>query len=95
MTEDSNAFLQHAVMQPAIRTPFDSYQRDIGIRERLLRLLAIGVHRMPLIDIVVLATIVIVFTTFGIVLAGITWYCSDKRQRSVDYPRGHRGLPVR
>jgi hypothetical protein len=36
------------------------------------------------------ATIVIVFTTFSIVLAGATWYCSDKRTRSVDYSRGHR-----
>jgi hypothetical protein len=45
---------------------------------------------MPVFDIVVLATIVIVFTTFGIVLAGVTWHCSDKRKWLVDYSRGHR-----
>jgi hypothetical protein len=45
---------------------------------------------MPVFDIAVLATIVIVFTIFGIVLAGVTWYCSDKRKRSVDYSRGYR-----
>jgi hypothetical protein len=26
--------------------------------------------------------------TFGIVLAGVTWYCSNKRKRAVDH-RGH------
>jgi hypothetical protein len=45
---------------------------------------------MPVFDIVVLATTVLVFTTFGIALGGVTWYCSDKRKRSVDYARGHR-----
>jgi hypothetical protein len=44
---------------------------------------------MPIFDITFLATIVILFTTFGIVLAGVTWYCSDKRKRPVDH-RGHR-----
>jgi hypothetical protein len=44
---------------------------------------------MPVVDIVVLATIVIVFMTFGIVLAALTWYCSDKRKRPVDH-RGQR-----
>jgi hypothetical protein len=39
---------------------------------------------MPIFDIIFLATIVTVFTTFGIVLAGVTWYCSDKRKRPVD-----------
>lgn len=44
---------------------------------------------MPIFDIIFLATIVTLFTTFGIVLAGVTWYCSDKRKRPVDH-RGHR-----
>ena len=44
---------------------------------------------MPVFDIIVLTNIVTVFMTFGIVLAGLTWYCSDKRRRAVDH-RGHR-----
>jgi hypothetical protein len=50
---------------------------------------------MPIFDVVVLTTIVLVFTTFGIVLAAVTWYCSDKRKRSVDYARGHRDYRYR
>jgi hypothetical protein len=49
---------------------------------------------MPVHDIIVLSFIVTVFTVFGIVLAGLTWYCSDKRKRAThggahrhyDYP---------
>jgi len=48
---------------------------------------------MPIFDIIVLATIVTVFTTFGVVLAGVTWYCSDKHKRPVDR-RGHRQYPT-
>jgi len=44
---------------------------------------------MPVVDIIFLATIVAVFTTFGIVLAGVTWYCRDERKRPVDH-HGHR-----
>jgi hypothetical protein len=44
---------------------------------------------MPVFDIIVLTNIVTVFMTFGIVLAGVTWYCSNKRKRPVDH-RGHR-----
>jgi hypothetical protein len=40
-----------------------------------------------------LATIVTVVTTFGVVLAGVTWYCSDKHKRPVDR-RGHRQYPT-
>jgi hypothetical protein len=51
---------------------------------------------MPVFDIIVLAVIVTVFTTFGLVLGFLTWYCSDKRKRPVgehghrhyDYPTG-------
>ena len=38
---------------------------------------------MPVVDIVVLVTIVTLFTTLGVVVAGVTWYCSDKRKRPV------------
>lgn len=44
---------------------------------------------MSIFDIIFLATIVTVFTTFGTVLAGVTSYCSDKRKRPVGH-RGHR-----
>jgi hypothetical protein len=44
---------------------------------------------MTVFDIVILVTIVFVFTTFGVVLAGVTWYCSDHRKQTVDH-RGHR-----
>jgi multisubunit Na+/H+ antiporter MnhC subunit len=44
---------------------------------------------MPLHDIIVLTAIVSVFTTFGVVLAAATWYCSDKRKRPVQ-SAGHR-----
>ena len=44
---------------------------------------------MPVFDILVLSTIVTVFTAFGLVLGFLTWYCSDKRKRPVLH-RGHR-----
>jgi len=44
---------------------------------------------MPVFDIIVLSTIVSVFSVFGLVLAFLTWYCSDKRKHPVAH-RGHR-----
>ena len=44
---------------------------------------------MPVHDIIVLSLIVTVFITFGIVLAGLTWYCSEKRKRPTTHA-GHR-----
>jgi hypothetical protein len=47
---------------------------------------------MPLFDIIVLATIVTVFVSFGAVLGFLTWYCSDKRKhghRSGQHPAHH------
>ena len=49
---------------------------------------------MPAHDIVILALIITVFTAFGVVLGGLTWYCSDSRKRPMhrdghlhyDYP---------
>jgi hypothetical protein len=51
---------------------------------------------MPVFDIIVLSGIVAVFSIFGLVLAFLTWYCSDKRkrpaqrggQRDYHYPNG-------
>jgi hypothetical protein len=49
---------------------------------------------MPVFDIVVLSLIVAVFTTFGVVLGWLTWYCSDSRKRPIRHA-GHRhyGFP--
>lgn len=44
---------------------------------------------MPVADIIVLAIIMAVFTTFSIVLAGVAWYCRDKRKRPIDH-HGYR-----
>ena len=44
---------------------------------------------MPAHDIAVLTLIVSVFITFGVVLAALTWYCSDKRKRAIPHG-GHR-----
>jgi hypothetical protein len=56
---------------------------------------------MPVFDIIVLSCIVTVFTAFGVVLAFLTWYCSDKRKqaihrgrrRSYDYPTNGNWVP--
>ena len=50
---------------------------------------------MPVHDIIILSAIVGAFTTFGIVLGFLTWYCSDKRKRPVQR-HGHRdyGYPT-
>jgi len=44
---------------------------------------------MPVHDIIILSLIVSVFTAFGVVLGGLTWYCSDKRKHPVTHA-GHR-----
>lgn len=44
---------------------------------------------MPVFDIIVLSAIVTVFTTFGVVLAGLTWYCRPGHKaamRDAHYP---------
>jgi hypothetical protein len=63
-------------------------------KRRCSPIIEIGVRRMPIQDIIVLSLIVTVFTAFGIILAGVTWYCSDKRKRLVTRG-GHRnsGFP--
>ena len=48
---------------------------------------------MPVFDIAVLTLIVAVFTTFGVVLGWLTWYCSDKRRHAKHYA-GHRHYPT-
>ena len=39
---------------------------------------------MSVFDIFVLTVIIAAFTTFGVVLGALTWYCSDKRKRPTD-----------
>jgi hypothetical protein len=56
---------------------------------------------MPVFDIMVLSCIVMVFVAFGVVLAALTWYCSDTRKREVhhgsrrgyDYPTNGNWVP--
>jgi len=54
---------------------------------------------MSVVDIIVLSLIVTVFATFGIVVSGLTWYCSDKRNpthRSTGHHKhsGNLGLAI-
>jgi len=42
---------------------------------------------MPLFDIIVLSAIVTVFVTFGVVLAGLSWYCRAGRKQEKASPR--------
>jgi hypothetical protein len=47
---------------------------------------------MPVFDIAVLALIIAMFIVFGIVLGGLTWFCSDKRKhahRGTNHGHGH------
>jgi hypothetical protein len=50
---------------------------------------------MSVHDIVILSVIVGAFSTFGVVLGSLTWYCSDKPKRPMQR-HGHRehGYPT-
>ncbi len=44
---------------------------------------------MPLFDIIVLSAIITVFTAFGVVLAGVAWYCGGKQRPAQRHRHGH------